>query len=152
MLLTAFLVGGCAKDSGVLIAKESESLFASTACRSQTNQLSEEMPSGEKYRIYQQAATGFVPLSAVREDIEKQAVSFCKNNNKQVKHISITNAPMGLGCPAKAELIFTCVERRETEGIDDKLYIQLSNLKKLLDNGTLTKEEFELQKSKILNQ
>lgn len=151
ILFTSSIIGACAKDSGVLLTKESESLFASTICRSETSKLSEEQPSGESYRIYQQAATGFVPLSAVREDIEKQAISFCKNNNKQVKQLSITNSPMGLGCPAKAELIFTCTDRNEAKDFEDKLYIRLSNLKKLLESGALTKEEFEQQKTKLLN-
>jgi hypothetical protein len=35
---------------------------------------------------------------------------------------------------------------------DDVLYIKLNNLKKLLDNGVITKEEFEKEKTKILNQ
>jgi hypothetical protein len=35
---------------------------------------------------------------------------------------------------------------------DDVLYIKLTNLKKLLDNGVITKEEFEKEKAKILNQ
>jgi hypothetical protein len=30
-------------------------------------------------------------------------------------------------------------------------YIKLSNQKKLLDNGAITKDEFEQQKTKILN-
>lgn len=150
-LSATILIGGCAKDSGVLLTKDSESLFASTICHSETSKLSEEQTSGESYRIYQQAATGFVPLSAVREDIEKQAISFCNNNNKKVKQLAITNSPMGLGCPAKAELIFTCTESNEAEGIEDKLYIRLSNLKKLLESGALTKEEFEQQKAKLLN-
>jgi hypothetical protein len=35
---------------------------------------------------------------------------------------------------------------------DDVLYTRLNNLKKLLDNGVITKEEFEKEKAKILNQ
>ncbi|EWS65948.1 hypothetical protein Y695_00786 [Hydrogenophaga sp. T4] len=58
---------------------------------------------------------------------------------------------MGLGCPAKAELIFTCTDRNEAKDFEDKLYIRLSNLKKLLESGALTKEEFEQQKTKLLN-
>lgn len=39
-----------------------------------------------------------------------------------------------------------------TTSHEDSIYINLNNLKKLLDNGTITKEEFEQQKMKILNQ
>ncbi|MBV5339537.1 MAG: SHOCT domain-containing protein [Deltaproteobacteria bacterium] len=38
-----------------------------------------------------------------------------------------------------------------TTSNEDLLYINLTNLKKLLDNGTITKEEFEQQKMKILS-
>lgn len=150
-MLSLTFIGGCAKDSGVLVTKKSESLFDSTICHFEKNRLSEDNTVEGTYRIYQQAFSGFVPLSAVREDIEKQAANFCRNNNKKVKQVEITNSPMGLGCPAKAELIFTCVENAEPEGFEDKLYIQLSNLKKLLESGALTQQEFEQQKAKLLN-
>lgn len=149
-LFALILIGGCAKDSGVLKANESKSLFSSTICHRESNNLSEEKFSGETYRIFQQAFSGFVPLSAVREDIENQASNFCKNNNKQVKKIAITNSPMGLGCPAKAELIFACIESKNADTTEDALYLRLSNLKKLLDSGALTKEEFDQQKEKLL--
>lgn len=142
---------GCARDSGVLVAKESKSLFDETICRSEKSKLGDNDTNGESYRIYQQAATGFVPLSSVREDIERQAIGFCNNNGKQVKMLQIVNSPMGLGCPAKAELIFTCVAKEKSEPHEDKLFVQLSNLKKLLDSGVLTNAEFEQQKAKLLN-
>jgi hypothetical protein len=34
----------------------------------------------------------------------------------------------------------------------DETFIKLSNLKKLLDQGVITKEEFEAQKAKILGE
>lgn len=34
----------------------------------------------------------------------------------------------------------------------DETFIKLSNLKKLLDDGAITKEEFEKQKAKILGE
>jgi hypothetical protein len=151
MLVSSAVLVGCPKDSGVLLLKESNSLFDETTCKSTTSKLGENEANGEVYRIYQQAATGFVPLSAVREDIEQQAVGFCDNNGKQIKKLQIVNSPMGLGCTAKAELIFTCVAKEKPEPQEDRLYVQLRNLKKLLDDGLLTNAEFEQQKAKLLN-
>jgi len=151
LLFASVLIGGCAKDSGVLIAKDSRSLFDDTSCHFETSKLGEDITNGEHYRIYQQGATGFVPLSGIRDDIERQAITYCNNNGRKIKMLKIINSPTSLGCPPKAELIFTCIQKESTETFEDKLYIKLSNLKKLLENGTITKEEFEQQKTKILN-
>ena len=45
-------------------------------------------------------------------------------------------------CPTRKE--------KEDENNDVSKYDELSKLKLLLDNGTLTKEEFDLEKQKIL--
>ncbi|MGA9108862.1 MAG: SHOCT domain-containing protein [Smithella sp.] len=52
--------------------------------------------------------------------------------------------------PATLEKVTPNVTTPST--FDDVLYIKLNNLKKLLDNGVITKEEFEKEKAKILNQ
>ncbi|MDP1928065.1 MAG: SHOCT domain-containing protein [Thiobacillus sp.] len=151
LLFASILTGGCAKDSGVFLAQESRSLFADTVCHFETSKLGEDITNSERYRIYQQGATGFVPLSGIRDDIEQQATHYCNNNGKKIKMLQIINSPTSLGCPPKAELIFTCIQKESTEFFEDKTYIKLSNLKKLLESGTITKEEFEQQKTKILN-
>lgn len=150
LLLASVFLSGCAKDSGVVLAKDSKSLFEDTVCHYEKSKLADDTTGGEQYRIYQQGATGYVPLSAIREDIERQATTFCENIDKKIKMLSIINSPVSLGCPPKAELIFTCVPKPKNEAFQDQVYIKLTNLKKLLDNGTITKEEFEQQKVKIL--
>jgi hypothetical protein len=151
VILVSLCLGGCAKDSGVILAKDSKSLFDDTICPHETSKLAEDTTGSEQYRIYQQAATGFVPLSAIRDDIERQATVYCDNGAKKLKMLKIINSPMSLGCPAKAELIFTCLPKPNAESFEDQLYIKLSNLKKLLNDGVITKDEFEQQKARILN-
>lgn len=151
LLFASVLIGGCAKDSGVFLAKEKTSLFDATTCYFETSKLGEDATNSERYRIYQQGATGFVPLSAIRDDIEQQATNYCNNSGKKIKMLQIINSPTSLGCPPKAELLFKCIQKESTEVFEDKTYIKLSNLKKLLESGTITKKEFEQQKTKILN-
>jgi hypothetical protein len=59
--------------------------------------------------------------------------------------------PHILGNFPRAELLFVCLPKPNTTAFEDQTYTKLSNLKKLLDNGTITKDEFEQQKYKILN-
>ena len=65
----------------------------------------------------------------------------------------ISNPPYILGNFPRIEIVFTCVDKLKTEtpAFEDIEYKKLTNLKKLLDDGTLTKEEFEREKIKILN-
>ena len=61
----------------------------------------------------------------------------------------------------RAELIFEWTERQNTATApantatvptEDVKFNRLTNLKKLLDNGTLTQVEFDREKAKILSQ
>ena len=64
-----------------------------------------------------------------------------------------SHAMTGPGNFPRAELVFICLEKKEDIfpiSFEDKTYIRLSNLKILLDNGTITREEFEQEKTKIL--
>lgn len=150
-MLSFMFLFGCAKDSGVLLAKDSSSLFDAAVCGYETKILSEDTSGSEQYRVYQQGATGFVPPSAVREEVYEQARNYCDNSGKSLKVLKETNPPYQLGCYPKAELIFVCLPKTKPVSFEDQTYIKLTNLKKLLDNGTITKDEFEQQKAKILN-
>jgi hypothetical protein len=63
--------------------------------------------------------------------------------------------PHILGNFPRIEIIFGCVEKPTAVVAptgDDPKYTKLVNLKKLLDSGVLSKEEFEREKAKILSQ
>jgi hypothetical protein len=65
------------------------------------------------------------------------------------------NPPYILGNFPRVEIVFDCVEKpgstAATAG-DDVKYTKLTILKKLLDSGVITQEEFDREKAKILNQ
>lgn len=53
-------------------------------------------------------------------------------------------------CPDEKSISVKRNDQIDTDSSDD-LYRQLTNLKKLLDQGIINQEEYELQKKKILN-
>ena len=73
--------------------------------------------------------------------------------NKALKKLQERTSvpPHILGNFPRAELVFVCLPKPNKTSFEDETYIKLTNLKKLLDNGTITKDEFERQKAKILS-
>ena len=63
--------------------------------------------------------------------------------------------PYVLGNFPRIEIIFACVERDSLEEdastMERSKYDQLEQLKALYDDGALTKEEFEIEKQKVLS-
>ena len=152
LLFTLLFLCGCAKDSGILIAKDSESIFKDTNCPFTVEKSIEDTSNSEHYRYYQQGATGFVPSRALVGEIEQQSFNYCSNLGKKLKVLKITTtSAMSLpGCFPRAELEFICADNKDVANYEDKLFIRLTNLKKLLDNGTITKDEFDKQKADLL--
>jgi hypothetical protein len=63
--------------------------------------------------------------------------------------------PYILGNYPRVEIVFDCVEHPASLAPstgDDPKYSKLVNLKKLLDSGVITQEEFNREKAKILAQ
>ncbi|MFZ4441738.1 MAG: SHOCT domain-containing protein [Syntrophales bacterium] len=131
--------------------KTANQYLTNAVCGYTTKNLSEDTTGSEQYRIYEQGASGFVPPSALLDDVYRQAKVHCENMGKSLKVLKETNPPFTPGCFPKAELIFICLPKPQASNFEDQLYIKLTNLKKLLDNGTITNDEFEQQKIKILN-
>jgi hypothetical protein len=110
-------------------------------------------PGGEAYRVFIQGATGFVSIQSVRDDAETRAKEFCANKGKEIESLSETTAkpPYILGNFPRIEIVFDCVSTPATATpapADDQKYNKLVNLKKLLDGGVITQQEFEREKSK----
>jgi hypothetical protein len=145
---------GCAQDSGVLLAKDTKSFFEDAAYQGETKNLSEDETGSEQYRVFQQAATGLVPSFVVRNEVEEQAVKHCEKSGNVLKILQerVSTPPHILGNWPRAELLFVCIPKPKPTIVEDQLYIKLTNLKKLADAGTISKDEFEQQKAKILNQ
>jgi Short C-terminal domain len=154
----ASIVGlvGCAISSPIEPAKTSKSRFDSALLyKGKTTIVGPGTPGSEQYRVFEQGATGFVPLQAVRETAEQRAQEFCRGKGLSMESITerdSTHIPAPGKFP-RVEIVFDCIAippvRAENE---DPKYTKLRDLKRLLDSGALTQAEFDREKAKILSQ
>jgi hypothetical protein len=119
------------------------------------------MPDGpDAYRVMHTGRTGFVSSGSLQRKAYEEASGFCAQKSLIMETISIESQrarPFG-GFP-EATLRFKCVARddnpvdqktdAEEVGAPDK-YAKIEQLKRLLDSGALTQEEFDKEKAKIL--
>lgn len=94
-------------------------------------------------------------MSSVREAVEEMATKHCARGGKVAKPLQETTSkpPHVLGNFPRVEWLFECMDQvsvqvKNPTGID-KLG-QIERLKKLLDNGALTQQEYEREKAKVL--
>lgn len=153
LFIAAFTMSGCAETSPILKTSESKSFFEGAVYSGEKAIIETDTTGAEKYRLFHQAATGFIPLQVVREEVEERANKFCRQQGKGSKLLEETTSPQYVapGNFPRVELIFACIEIPTASNFEDQTYIMLTNLKKLLDNGTITKDEFEQQKARILS-
>ena len=114
-------------------------------------------PGIEEYQVFNQGATGFVSIQSVRNSAEQRVTEFCERQGKAMKPLRETTSkpPHVLGNYPRIEIIFGCVAKPATTAApsgNDPKYTKLVNLKKLLDDGVLSQQEFEREKAKILSQ
>lgn len=150
------LLAGCASAPPIQPAASSKSQFDGAVYSGKTVSLDKPTPGEESYRAFQRGATGFVSLQSVRSSVEESATGHCDRKGKVVRALAETDAkpPYILGNFPRVELVFECVSKPSIASIagpNDK-YERLAELKKLVDNGTLTQVEFEQEKAKILAQ
>jgi hypothetical protein len=150
-VLAAFLFGGCATSTPIQKYAESKSAFGRNPALTR-----HDISTTQLYRVYEQGATGFVPMGSVRETAEKRAQDFCERHGKGMLVVGeqMSHPPYILGNFPRIEIVLACVDRPSAarqSTVQDEQYTKLSNLKKLLDEGAITKDEFERQKSKILS-
>ncbi len=148
-------LGACASSSTIQPANQSRPAFEGAVYKGQEKVVAEDNSGAERYRVFEQGATGFVSLQSVRETAEQRANQFCEKQGKWAKTLieHTSTPPHILGNFPRVELVFVCADKAATAGattFKDQRYIKLVNLKKLLDSGIITKEEFELEKAKIL--
>jgi hypothetical protein len=153
LILGSFYLYGCAHESPIQKVSESKSYFDGAVYSGETTKIGDEVPGAEKYRVFHQAATGVISVQTVREESEERAKKFCEymGNVTRILQETVSKPPHVLGNFPRAEIIFSCIDKPTSASYEDPLYIKLTNLKKLLDNGVISKEEFEQQKVKILN-
>jgi hypothetical protein len=157
LLVATILLSGCASSSTIQRVSESKSQFDGAVYGGETNIASEDTSGGEQYRVFHQGATGFVSVQSIRVSAEKRAAEFCERKNKVVKTLRerTSKPPHILGNYPRIEIIFTCVDKpilTVPTVYEDARFIKLNNLKKLLDDGVITKQEFDTEKAKVLSQ
>ena len=119
--------------------------------------MSNKYPVNEIYRIYHHASTGFTSIQSLRTAAEKRADDFAKRQNKSFTVLGerISQPPYILGNFPRIEIVFALIDKSTKLTNPDSKNDKLSNLeklKKLLDDGALTKEEYEKEKKKILEE
>lgn len=152
----AALLCACAATSAVTPAATSASGFEGAVFSGETVQLDKPTPGAEVYRVFQQGATGFVSVASVREGVEDIATKHCERKGKAVRpiHETASKPPHILGNFPRVEWLFECadplpIRPTQTNGANHKID-QLERLKKLLDSGALTQQEFDREKAKLL--
>ena len=106
------------------------------------------------YDIDGKTKKAFKSATLIGKKVEVKYEIIATGGNDRAYAISIRYVPLDYvpqpTAPATPEKATPNVTTPST--FDDVLYIRLNDLKKLLDNGVITKEEFEKEKAKILNQ
>jgi hypothetical protein len=150
----AIWVTGCASTTAVLPAASSKSSFDNAVYSGETVALATPTPGAETYRIFQQGATGFVSVANVRDGVDEIATRHCARSSKAARPLQETTSkpPHILGNYPRVEWVFECVEQARTSVpmTADRLD-KIERLKKLLDSGALTRNEFEREKAKVLD-
>lgn len=156
ILGAALVLAGCATASPITPVETSESAFEGAVYDGESVTVHPPTPGETQYRIFHQASTGFTPISAVRSSAEQRMTEFCRREGKVPRVVQETSAkpPYILGNWPRVELEFQCLAASPSEsgpGQTSK-YSRLTELKRLLDDGVLTQEEFEQEKQKILSE
>lgn len=155
-ILIVFALSGCATKSPILKESESLSNFDTAFYKGQKTYVAENIESseGDRYRVFHQGASGFVPMGAVRNSAIKRTEEFCKRKGGEMLILSQHEAkpPYILGNFPRIEIIFTCVKSSAKESTADgkDKYDTILKLKNLLDDGALSEEEYEVEKTKVL--
>lgn len=154
LVIALAVLSACASTTPVQPATSSKSKFEGAVFTGDTVVLDHPTPGEESYRLFQQAATGFVSMQSVRSTVEGRATAHCDRKGKALHGLveKASKPPYILGNFPKLELVFECVNR---VGIPSGVaasskYERLETLKRLLDSGTLTQQEFDAEKAKVL--
>ncbi len=149
IVFALLIIQGCAMAPVVQLAKQGKSGFDGAVFEGEIYVVGVDATNNDQYRLFSQATTGFVSLEAIKTDVDQRASEFCRDRNQTMKPLTVQTSvpPHILGNFPRAELVFICLEKQN----EDLKYNKLINLKKLLDGGVLTREEFDREKEKLLN-
>jgi hypothetical protein len=157
-LCTALALAGCGVTSPIERADTTKSNFDGAVYKGTKTVIKPAIPSVEAYRVFIQGATGFVSMSAVRDDAEQRAAAFCRakgDGRWDAIEETTANPPYILGNFPRIEIVFQCLTPAQkidsvSVSVTDPNYMKLVELKRLLDTGVITQADFDSQKAKIL--
>ena len=167
-LLVLVTLAGCAVTGSIVPAETSKSAFDDSVYSGETTDFSQKSITGETFRLYKQGAHGGTSPLAIRGEIERSASDFCNTSGKELRLLRQTAStpPYLFGNFPKVELVFECVESKPVQAVGgnsparvypitpvatgngDK-YNDVARLKKLLDDGAITQQEFVREKEKF---
>lgn len=151
---STFFFIGCAQTTPIIEVTKSKSGFSDAVYSGEKIQVSKNEEGLTEYRVFEQAETGFVDISQVRENTEKRANKYCEQRNLAYRAIQEQTSvpPHILGNFPRVEILFVCEEASKSKSKNyAEAYTQLEVLGRLLEKGMLTKEEFESEKIKLLS-
>ena len=146
---------GCAYASPIKPAASSESPFWWFGW-GKPEMVVSVVPPGEQFRISHRGSTGFTSVASVRKSAEARATDFWEKKGGVMTAISeqTSSGPQILGNFPRIEIIFVCIDKSAaaTPGTArEDPYDKIMRLKKLLDAGAISQEEFDREKRKLLD-
>jgi hypothetical protein len=163
VLIMALVLNGCSISHNIKRADQSDSALKDAVYTGNTQVLVEaavleSFPLSEQYRVYELNWNIFAigGLQRARNGATERMIEFCKDM-KMVPKVLIeqTSVPAYMaGNYPFIEITFACVDKSRTftsaKSGDDRIK-KLIQLKSLLDSNALTQEEYDKEKSRILN-
>ena len=154
--LVISLVAACAASPSIQAVASSRSAFEGAVYSGETSTEDVATTGSTEYRVFNHASSGFVSIVSVRIDAKQRATEFCQRKSRSMRTLreTVAKPPYILGNFPRIEIIFECsvpATRTNAQATDESIYKKLADLKKLLDDGTLTQAEFDAQKAKILH-
>jgi hypothetical protein len=106
--LAALALSSCATSTAIERYTESSSHFSTPPTL-----MSHHYPEQDIYRVYEQASTGFVSISTLREEVEDRTEKFCTRQGKKMVALGekISQPPYILGNFPRIEIVFAAVDK-----------------------------------------
>ena len=105
------------------------------------------------YRVFEQGATGFVPVPALRAACMDRAEEFCQKQGRSLDVLgeqTKATIPTPFVWPA-VELVFAAAPSATSGAATSAGAARLARLKALKDKGLVSQEEYEKEKERYLN-